>query len=392
MTRIENFHESYYTLSRIYLIQSDFKSKFIGFYDSVYGKEWNMKYSHRLFFKKNGVDAYDDIYKGKDAIELSFIHYPLGNGIGKNIRLGAHTHTKIFVSTNNIKLSDVYTVDNNDIFFYADMESIPKTLNGGSLTLYELTPHMSPEELQRMKESTGEVVKIKEQLIKTESEKKQLEADLFFEQTRALAASGCIISYQQHTDALLKFQKELVNRVKSVSLGEAHLMNESIKDLEKKFDMNRDWSGVANDLVSNKVNDNSAFNEFIQVSNELATSNVSEEMKNILIEKVVNICGIDKVKETIIQMESLGVSKIPATNMTALNMKYLDDVQNGKIRPEEAKYYMNNSFDELKNRSIQNNDINSSLEEINKNRDIVPKDLSMQDILKMQKELMSKAR
>jgi hypothetical protein len=107
MSLINKHTDSYQLLSRIYIIDSNFKAKFIGFYDPECGKEWNFKYSNRLFPLKDGKGAYDDIYKGQNAIELSFIHYPFGTtNVGKTIKINAHMHTKFFVSTNSIKLDD----------------------------------------------------------------------------------------------------------------------------------------------------------------------------------------------------------------------------------------------------------------------------------------------
>lgn len=370
MSYIKNFYDTYRNLDRIFILNTKMRLEFLGFYDrEQFGIEWDLKYKGGLFPNKNGDGYYDDLYKNKQAIELSFLHNFFGNyPILKNIGIGSHLHTKCFVSTNDIELSTVYTMSNNDLIFFADLTVSRKVINGGEYTLYELTPHLTPDELSELKtDILGQVVDWKEQVINAETNRKMSEADAFILMSRAIAAETSLETFKLYTAKMLDLLKQMNVRMKTVSISATHEFNEMLKDVENELDLDYGWDNIVSGVVEKGVKKGDELERYFKQISELNNRTASEEMKNLLVEKVVSICGVEKVQEILDRIRVSGSARGGIATPAGFTEHFNNMVRNGELTPEQARAYNSSAANELFGEWQKDQNLTAALQRTNGN-------------------------
>jgi hypothetical protein len=344
------------------------KLRFLGYYDrKQFGIEWELKHDGGMFPNKSGDGYYDDIYIGKQAIELSFMHNFFGNlPILKNFNVGSHLHTKRFVSTNDIDLSTVYTNAGADLVFFADLKLTRKVINGGEFTLYELTPHLTSEELADLSDDVlGQTVVWKEQVINAESNRKMSEADAFILMSRAIAAETSLETFKLYTVKMLELLKQMNVRMKTVSISATHEFNEMLKDVESELDLDYGWDSVVSGVLEKGIKKGDELEKYFKQINELNNRTASEEMKNLLVEKVVSICGIEKVQEILDRIRISGGARGGVTTPAGFTEHFQDMVRNGQISPEQARSFNGSAANVLYDEWQKDQNLGAALQRTN---------------------------
>lgn len=375
MTFIEHPY-SYGTLPHIFLIQSDWKPKDLGYYDPNWGVETEIEYEPGKFKNEYGEIVYNDsAYEGHQSLVLAFKHMPLGNApVWRKIGRG-HFHIKHLVSKNNIRPYDVMTkTESGDIIIFADLSHYPPMAivhpNRKQETLYELTPTLSPDELARVSKDLGFITKVKERLMEATEDARDFEAKEFLALTRAVAAEGALIQTQEHLNNLLKNYKIVQEKVIKLQLMTRDKISKGLEIIEGQYNLNMSLEPLQFEDTRKTAEmmqaDIHTIGGFMKLNGSL-----SESQKQTMILQVVNVVGLDYLKHFLLGMDqyqtttpnglqNISVSREPTP--TELLITYSQMYENGKLTAAERDKMVLNVMDKMKSRIKGNQDDNSAIQ------------------------------
>lgn len=348
MTEIGNTW-SFEGLPHIYLITSDYKIKSLGFYDPDWSRDTEFSYLPGKFTKPDGT-PYDTAYKDKQAIVVTFKHPIFGNYPGLR-NLTGHFHYKYIVSTSSIRPHDVLRADpdTQDIYIFADLARSPsKTeLRGDNTqeTLYEITPHLSAEELAQLPKSIKFITKIKERLHEVENKNWDLEAQLVIEHTIATNATGTVFMLQEHMNTLMKSYQIIYDKVISLQLSVRKKISDVILKVEGENYLMAPWDSLKEEDITQTAGTLQAEIRALAAMTKL-NGKLTEAQKYQLVMQTANVVGLDYMRKCLLGIEEYKVST--PTGMKSLTMSkepspielflhYGDLYENGQITPEEYK-------------------------------------------------------
>ena len=317
MTEINFAYDSYFTLPRISLDETTgkgFAPRFIGLYDRTYGIR-NPTYSPGKFIDdKGGTEYPDDAYRDKHAVLLAFKHKPLGNyPILRNISEG-HFHEKYIVSVNDIDPFDVMKDDGyGNIVLKANLVKDPPhsvTLwNGTQLTLVEIEPYGTPEDLEKLSKDAGFMAKIIE-------DNKKAQKDVYFHRnenklllTRVAGSGSTILLLQDKINALLQQMEIMQDAFIDMQLEVKDKMSKGIKSIEGKYAFNAAWDKVHEQDISKTI---ASIKADIRKINALVEADgiLTDGQKQLLFTQVAGVLTPDYMKKALVNI-------IPQTIETA---------------------------------------------------------------------------
>lgn len=333
--------ESYRSLGRVFLITKDFDVKYIGVYDPLWEIVSSSYVSGRLV-DSNGNKYDDSDYHGKNSTIMRFDHYFLGNtNIGRRIG-NPHEHTKELVSTNHIELDEVRVIEKNrDVFYYADLVKEPFVVNGGEYTLYELEPHLNPEELATVTTDVNTVAKMKNKLSIALENERRTTAELFLANASVNAANAHVKTLNSYVRQFKTQLDAISEEAIKVGFIESELALKMTRDIEKKFNLEMDWrqtmkNAMIGDVGSKAQNVSKFFANFDEYKNDKSLTN---EMKDYMVEVVLDICGVDFVRMKVNEYEQKG--GLTNNTLTGNNLQIMKAKEEGIIGDERATEAIN---------------------------------------------------
>ncbi len=317
MTEINFAYRSYFILPRVYLVESGkgFAPLLLGIYDLEYGIR-TPSYAPGKFIDDRGETEYpDDQYREKQAMHLAFKHKPLGNyPILKNMGNG-HFHEKYIVSINDISPNDVYRSDSDgNIIIWGNLKQDPpysKTLwNGRQVTLVEIEPYLTPEELDQLARDSEYLSKVimdnkqaMEQVYKHRNENRLLT-------TRVAAGLSTIALLQGKINSLLDNYELTMEEVIALRLENGSKLNKGIKLAEGKYGINAPWDKVAEEDMTKTI---ASIRQEIRKIGALADADgiMNDNIKAVLFQQTLSTLGLDYVRKAIGAATTDGLTSIP---------------------------------------------------------------------------------
>ncbi len=317
MTEINFAFSSYYTLPHISLDEitgRGFDPRLLGLYDKVYGIRNPTYVPGKFIDEKGGTEYPDDAYRDKHAVLLAFKHKPMGNfPILRNMGDG-HFHEKYIVSTNSIDPFDVMKEDEyGNITFKANLVKDPPhsitLFNNTQLTLVEIEPYGTPEDLAKLAKDARFMAKIVE-------DNKKAQSDVYFHRnenklllTRVAGAGSTIMLLQDKINAILQQMEIMQDSFIDMQLEVRDKMSKGIKGAEGKYAFNAAWDKVHDQDITKTI---ATIKADIRKINSLVEADgmLSDGQKQLLFTQVANVLSPDYMRR------SLG-NLIPQTIETA---------------------------------------------------------------------------
>ena len=362
MSEIKN-KESYKSLRHVYLLDSKFQLKDLGIYDEKYGLSFDLGYRSGQFTNIFGTVEYDDSkYDGKATVDLAFKHMYFGNtNFGKRMGKG-HFHEKYLVSTNEINLFDAYseTRSGNVVFFADFIKSTSKS--GGEFTLVEIKPYLKADELIRILNDINEAKIWKEKMMLAQKDCETAKMDAYIANANAFAAFG---ANEQSKTAIRQYQQQNENMrqvMLDVTLGASQTIIDGIEKVEGELDVNFNWHTMNKGLIEKSIGIGKTHNNFIDSLDDFKNGGMTESMKNYVVESVIEICGVDFVKNVLNSYNDNGGKSY--NNMTKINIRLQEMLDRNEITLNQF-----NEFSKMANVRAETNfvknkgNINSAIEE-----------------------------
>ncbi len=317
MTEISFAYKSYFTLPHIFLDETTgkgFAPRFIGLYDREYGIRNPTYVPGKFIDDKGGTEYPDDAYRDKHAVLLAFKHKPLGNfPFLRNISEG-HLHERYIVSTNNIDPFDVMKDDEyGNIVFKANLIKNPPhsvTLwNGTQLTLIEIEPYGTPEDLENLAKDARFMAKIV-------GDNKKALSDVYFHRnenklllTRVAGAGSTIMLLQDKINAILQQMEIMQDQYIDMQLEVKDKLSKGIKSTEGKYAFNAAWDKVHEQDISKTI---ASIKADIRKINALVEADgiLTDGQKQLLFTQVANVLSPDYMRRVLVNI-------IPQTIETA---------------------------------------------------------------------------
>lgn len=348
MTQIGNTW-SFEGLPRIYLITSDYNIINLGWYDPDWSRDTEFAYQPGKFTKPDG-SPYDAAYKDKQGLIVAFKHPIFGNFPGlRNLR--GHFHYKYLLSTSIIRPHDVLRADpdTNDIFIFADLVRSPSIteIRGDNTqeTLYEIKPHLSPNELAELPKGIRFITKIKERLHEVENKNWDLEAQLVIEHTIATNATGTVFMLQEHMDTLMKNYQIIYDKVISLQLSVRKKISDGISKVEGENYLMAPWDSLKEGDINETAGTLQAEIRALAAMTKL-NGKLTDAQKYQLVMQTANVVGLDYMRKCLLGIEEYSVTTpqgIKALTMSKepspieLFLHYGNLYENGQISLEEYK-------------------------------------------------------
>lgn len=352
------------SLPHIFLIGKDFRPKIIGVYDPAWGEGDIGGYTPGKFKDYKGDTTYDDsIYKDKKCLTFYFRHYLFGNypGLRGITRLGGrHFHIKYIVSKNTIDPSSVYKkTPDGDILIFADLvRNPPVTIvrgNNSQETIFEIEPHLSAEELEKLSSDINFVVKIKEQYMHAIAKQRELEGENFLANSRALASDMNILLLQEVVNSLIKKQNVLLDQFIKLKLENRERLAQGIQMVEGKHNIAAPWESITLEDTEKSIASIQA--ELRAITAMTKDNNRSENQKQIVCQMTVNFCGLDYVRRFVGSMTTTNIQtasgvqpvSMPANpTLTTMILHYIQMRDNGQITAQQCDELVMNLLDKTK--------------------------------------------
>ncbi len=349
MTYIRDF-KSYNSLPHIFLVDKNFHYKDLGVYDPDWGVETDIAYKPGKFKNDRDETIHQDTqYEGKQSLVVAFKHMPFGNyPILRKIGRG-HFHIKHFVSETAVRPHDVIAQvpETGDMFIYADIVEYPPVTivqyDNTQETLYELRPHVSPEDMGRISHDVNFLMHIKEQLMSSTQKQQDLEAKNFILHTRNVAAESTVLQLQDHVDILLKNFQVVQDEVINMKLSLKDKLKHGLEIIEGKYNLgipmhHVDFENTEKTAAMMQA-DIRAVGAMIKMSGTL-----SETQKQTLVLQVANVVGIDYLRKFLLGVEQYNVSTTTGQQRmtlpknpspTDLMIAYAQAYENNQMSAEE---------------------------------------------------------
>lgn len=361
MTEIGNTW-SFEGLPRIYLVTSDYKIRSLGFYDPDWSRDTEFAYKPGRFTKPDGTH-YDSLYKDKQAMVVAFKHPIFGNYPGLRNMTG-HFHYKYIVSTSLIRPHDVLRADpeTQDIYIFADLSrSPPKTelrSDNTQETLYEITPHLSPEELARLPKDIKFITKIKERLHELDSENWTLKGELVQEHSIAIASTSALFAAQERLDQLVREYQNIYDTVITLRLSTRKTIIQGIEKTEAENFLGAPWSAFSradmDETAKVLQSEIRALSANLKLNGKLTDSH-----KYQLVMQTANVVGLDYMRKVLLGLEeykyptsqgmqALTISRDPTPQ--ELFIKECELYETGQTSLEEFKERANRVLSKMNDR------------------------------------------
>lgn len=351
MTEISDWwYKSYFLLPHIYLdeiTEKGFAPRFIGFYDTEYGIT-NPTYVPGKFLDEQGGTEYpDDKYRDKHAIRVVFKDRPLGNyPILRNIANG-HFHEKYIVSKNNIDPFDVMKTDEyGNLIFKANLKQYPPhsvTLwNKVQLTLIEIEPYGTPEDLAKLAKDARFMAKIVE-------DNKKAMTDVYFHRnenklllTRVAGAGSTIMLLQDKINSILQHLETMQDEFIDMQLEVREKQIRGIKSVEGRYAFNAAWDKVNEQDISKTI---ASIKADIRKINALVEADgiMTDSQKQLLMSQVANVLSPDYMRKALgtlipqpVETATGQQTVYKPTNITPTNeaYNYMKEHVDGRISDE----------------------------------------------------------
>jgi len=369
---------SYETLPRIYLIDSKFNIKSLGYYDPDFGTDTDFAYKPGRFVNESGESFYNDsAYREKHCMVISFKHATLGNlPILRKSGYG-HFHVKYLVSTNAIRINDVIEKDpeTQDLFIFASLaHSPPMTIiygDNSQETLYEIAPHASRIELEKLGKDINFFVKIKELYRDAEAKAQQLESKNFVLTVRNVAAESTIIQLQSNVNDLLKNYQIAQDKLTNLRLSVVERIGKGIEAVESEYNFSLPWDK----LMLEEIDKTSAMMQTdirsVQAMIKLSGS-LTITQKQQLCLQVANVVGYDYLKQFIgsvaeynaptgtVDGQRMNISKSMSPN--EMIIAYAQLYQNGTMKEEDYRRAIEEQLNKLRS-NLRTQDPNSAIQQ-----------------------------
>lgn len=383
MTHISNF-TSYKSFPHIYALGNDFIPIELGIYDPEYGTGDNIQeYRSGNFKDYKDEPLYDDAkYEGKKCLMFYFKDKLFGNYPGLK-RIGdGHYHIKYVVATNNVLLHDCYsTTPDGDIILYATLKRNPPIsftgdeMRGDSdntqYTLIEVEPHLNSQELRDLTGSVNFVTKLKEKYSISVSKQQELEAECFLANSMSLATRMSVLVLEDRINALTNHQNMLLDKYLNLQLSANTKLVKGIESVESAYNFALPWGQV---LVEDTEKSVASIQTEIRALRVMLKENqLSDNQKQIMVQMVVNACGIDYVRKMVGSMDihtvntSYGnqdVAMLQKPNLTTLLMQYGQLRDNGQISPKEYSERVTDILEKYKNDIASSDNSNSAVDKL----------------------------
>ena len=366
MSKIRN-PSSYMNLPHVYALDSKFDLIDLGVYDPNYGIEFDLGYEPGQFENMFGAMNYDDRHlEGKQCVLFTIKHKFFGNGtFGRRMGRG-HYHEKCFVSINDVNLYDVYSQSRNgNIIFFADIHKKPAaSRDGGKFTLIELRPHLTTSELSRVKKNLSEIINWKEKTFSAEKQKEIALMNEFVADAHARAADSAVVQSKVTIDRLVGQLNSMIDTMVGISLSTANKFQNAIEKVEETMDLNIDWNSVNKGYVEQSISGGKDHYNFLSKLDEMKAGGVTETMKQYAVNSVIEMCGLNFVKNAVEHTETHGNAP---KNITGMTMRLRDARDRGQISNSQMNDMITNANSSLERVFKENGgDMNSALETIYK--------------------------
>ncbi len=379
MTHIPNF-TSYKSFPHIYALGKDFVPVELGIYDPEYGTGDNIQdYQSGKFKDYKDEPLYDDArYEGKRCLMFFFKDKLFGNYPGLRKLSDGHYHIKYIVGTNNVSIHDCYsTTPEGDIILYATLtRSPPISFTGDEMrgdgdktqyTLVEVEPHLNSRELKELTGSIGFVTKLKEQYSISISKQQELEAECFLANSMSLATRMSVLVLEDRINALTNHQNMLLDKYLNLQLSANTKLVKGIESIESAYNFALPWGQI---LVEDTEKSVASIQTEIRALRVMLKENqLSDNQKQIMVQMVVNACGIDYVRKMVGMMDvyTVGSQTIPMLqkpNLTTLLMQYGQLRDNGTMSAKEYAERVTEILEKYKNDISTSDNSNSAVDKL----------------------------
>lgn len=355
MSYIQN-SESYKSFPHVFLITKDFNIIDIGVYNPSWDVVSDSYVSGRLVDMK-GEKYPDEKYQGKNCTILRFEHYPLGNypilyKIGKS-----HLHSKVLVSTNEIELDSVKIVDRDrNVFYFANLKAKPFVVEGGEYVLYEVEPHLTPDELERIRCDTNTVAEMKNKMVEAVKSRRKAEAELLVTNASLVGAELHIKTLESYIEQYGVALDELSEKAIQLGFSKAEIVSKSIKDIESKFDLQLNWrESLRNKLIDDTDSKAKSISKFFaNIELYKSDKNLTDTMKEYIVDVVVDICGADYVQAQLHRIRDKGLTRDRTDSLLGNNLRVMESEARGFMNSETANSLIENAVRTVYNTFQQN--------------------------------------
>lgn len=383
MTNISNF-ESYKSFPHIYCLGNDFVPIELGIYDPEFGTGDNIQeYRSGNFKDYKDEPLYDDAkYEGKKCLMFYFKDKMFGNYPGLRKIGEGHFHIKYIVSTNTVSLYDCYsTTPDGDVILYATLKRNPPiSLTGDEMrsdgdntqyTLIEVEPHLNSLELKQLTGDINFVTTLKEKYSISISKQQELEAECFLANSMSLATRMSVLVLEDRINALTNHQNTLLDKYLNLQISANTKLVKGIESMESTYNFALPWGKILEEDTEKTVS--SIQTEMRALRVMLKESQLSDNQKQIMVQMVVNACGIEYVRKTVGMMTvhtvdtAYGKEDIPMMqkpNLTTLLMQYGGLRDNGSMTPQEYAKRVSEVIEKYKNDIGNSDNSNSAVEKL----------------------------
>lgn len=310
MTELRN-RRSYEGLPQVYLLTSDMKFISLGFYDPGRTRDTEFAYEPGRFTKPDG-SLYDSAYKDKQGMVISFKDLLFGNYDFAQ-HLGGHFHNKYLVSTSLIRPHEVLVAEpeTKDILLFADIaRHPPKTEDRGDKTqetLYEITPHLTPEQLARLPKEIKFATKMQEKMYELEKEKFELATRLVLTEGMAVGAQTSAFLYQEELRSLrINHQINQKNFLRLQLLTGEKLV-EVVESVEGTHFLNAPWDKKNHEDATKILESTQATLREMSATISLMGSPTDAQKYQVMMQ-AVNMVGLDFARKCLRGLEQYEVA------------------------------------------------------------------------------------
>lgn len=383
MTNIPNY-ESYKSFPHIYALGNDFIPIPLGIYDPEFGTGDNIQeYRSGNFKDYKDEPLYDDAqYEGRKCLMFYFKDKIFGNYPGLRKIGDGHYHVKYVVATNDVPLHDAYTTTpDGDVILYATLKRNPPiSFTGDEMrsdgdksqyTLIEIEPHLNSFELKQLTGSVNFVTKLKEKYSIAISKQQELEAECFLANSMSLATRMSVLVLEDRINALTNHQNMLLDKFLNLQLSANTKLVKGIESIESAYNFALPWGQVlAEDTEKSMA---SIQTEIRSLRVMLKESNLTDNQKQIMVQMVVNACGIDYVRNMVGMMTphmvdtatgTQSINMMQKPNLTTLLMQYGQLRDNGQISPKEFSDRITEVLEKYKNDLSGSDNSNSAVDKL----------------------------
>lgn len=376
MTEIKNTW-SFDGFPRIYLMTSDYKIRSLGLYDPDWARDTEFSYEAGKFTKPDG-SPYDALYNGKQCMIVSFRHPIFGNYPGLRNIGGGHFHTKYIVSTSLIRPHEVLRADGEtkDIILYADLaQDPPHTEERGDHTwetLYEITPHLTPEQLAQLPKEVKFATKMQEKMYRLESEKFDLKTKLILTESTAIAAQSSVILYREELKSAYQNHQTNEKKYLRLQLLMGEQMAEAVEQVESTHFLGAPWTAKNHDESTKLLASNQAMIRDMASMEELMGSPTDAQKWQVLMQ-AIQITGLPFAVKALRGMKQyetntpgggvgrLTISKEPSLIETTIQFQRL--LENKQISPEDYDKAITEAVRQDQERRKRSDSPNSAIQE-----------------------------